>query len=224
MQLQTITFLSFIAFMAAFQMKSPLLSTRSLQMVAADPMRTFAAYVVYKGKAALSFKIIHPSYSKVGPQSRTVNKEGGILLEFAPTGSQPREYDWSKKASFLLDATECGELLIMPKDTKNGIDFVHDPNMGGEKSGQVTKKLRTAPMADGKGFFMTLSVNDKSASPLSYSVPVSNAEFEVLRQIMSYAVPRLLGFHDVWMNPGLGDSVVEMAPAPPAAPLWKKLT
>ena len=72
-------------------------------------------------------------------------------MEFAAV-SGPREYDWTKKQTFLLDVIECGEALNLNYDNKNGIEFLHDPNMGDSaKAGQVTKKFKITPTPDGKG-------------------------------------------------------------------------
>lgn len=49
--------------------------------------RTFVSYVVYKGKAAASFKILPPTFNSLSANSRVVGREGGILLEMAPAGN-----------------------------------------------------------------------------------------------------------------------------------------
>jgi hypothetical protein len=67
-----------------------------------------------------------------------------------------REYDWTKKGTFLLDPTECGEIIAL--DPARGADFIHDPNVGMEKAGQVMKRLKIAASPDGKGLFVTLTV------------------------------------------------------------------
>ena len=103
--------------------------------------KTFANYVIYKSKAAVALKVIPPTFQLTG-KSRTVLREGGLLFEFANC-SGPKEYDWAKKGTFLLAAAECGELLLL--DTgKQGLEFFHDPNMGGESAGQITKKFKLA--------------------------------------------------------------------------------
>jgi hypothetical protein len=83
-----------------------------------------------------------------------------------------REYDWSKKQYFSLNVNELGELCSF--DRSKGMQFLHDPNLGGllfsflsflsffllitlcyllgEQAGLVTKTLKIAPTADGKGF------------------------------------------------------------------------
>jgi hypothetical protein len=94
-------------------------------------MKTFSNYRVYKGKAAVSIKIIPPTFNSLSATSRSIAREGSIMFEFAPSAGGPREYDWTRKASFSLSVAECGELLAM--DRNAGVEFFHDPNMGGER-------------------------------------------------------------------------------------------
>lgn len=158
-------------------------------------LRSYAAFTIYKGKAALSIKPIAATFQMYGKQSQTVSREGGMLFEFAPIGNGPREYDWSKKTTFLLDATECGEIIANDaKFQKDGVEFSHDPNAQSDKSGQITKKLRINPTPDGKGYFISLNVNDRIASINSnILLPVTKAELEVTRQLMIYCLPYFLG-------------------------------
>lgn len=88
----------------------------------------FAAYSIYKGKAALSVKPIPPTVQHRG-QATVLVKEGALLFEIAPAGANPREYDWSKKQFFALTLAEMGDLIVM--DKLKGIEFFHDPNLGG---------------------------------------------------------------------------------------------
>ena len=60
-----------------------------------------------------------------------------MLLEMAPMVG-PRDYDWTKKASFLLDPTECGELICLQCVKGEQVEFFHDPFiLDQEKAGQV---------------------------------------------------------------------------------------
>jgi hypothetical protein len=197
--------------------------------------RTFASFVIYKSKAAVSIKVIPASFetipSKFGGHSRVVSREGGLFLEFA-SSSGPREYDWSKKGTFLLSATECGDLLMLDK-TSTGLEFFHDPNMGAQNAGQVTKKVKFATAPDGKGLFLSLAVNDKATQSAAYSVPVSWGELQVMKSIVQYSIPHFLGFDQalssaVTMNlgdegssMGSGSSSMFSAPPPPAPPVFK---
>jgi hypothetical protein len=48
-----------------------------------------------QGKAALSIKVIKPTWERVGSGLK-ISREGTVLLEFA-TSLGPQQYDWSKK-------------------------------------------------------------------------------------------------------------------------------
>jgi hypothetical protein len=159
-------------------------------------IRTYAEYGVFKGKGAMKVKIVAPTFQMIGPYSRTISREGGLLLEFAKTIGT-REYDWNNKGTFLLDVTECGGLLTIDRA---GAEFVHDPNMGSPLQSQITKKVKILPMEDGKGLFFSLAVTDKQNpnANLAISIPVSWAEFEVIRKIIEYGMPRFLGFDQIW--------------------------
>jgi hypothetical protein len=89
--------------------------------------RTFAHYGIYKGKGAINVKPIAPTF-KIGEKSQIVEREGSMLFEFAPAGTGPRDYDWSKKSLFSLSATECAEIVRL-KETGT-IEFTHDPHAG----------------------------------------------------------------------------------------------
>lgn len=94
---------------------------------AAPEMRTFQHYGIFKGKAAINVKHIAPTFvtSSTGT-SRTLEREGTLLLEFAPATDKPKEYDWTKKITFGLDATECSEFTLL--DQTKTIEFMHDPH------------------------------------------------------------------------------------------------
>jgi hypothetical protein len=189
--------------------------------------RTFASYVVYKGKGAASIKSIPPVLIPVpNTNSRTVKSTGGLLFEIAPCVGT-REYDWQKKATFLLDPTECGEIVSM--DTKVGCDFFHDPFMSDPaKSGLITKRMAWKPSQDGRGMFLTLQVTEKGAKQdggagAALSIPITWAELEVMRSILRYSIPYYLGFHEVWGNAGLG-AQAEAPPSPDGPSSWNNFS
>jgi hypothetical protein len=94
-------------------------------------MKTYVGYGLFKGKGAINVKPI-PATLKIANGTRTVEKEGALLFEFAPAFAA-KEYDWSKKISFALDPTECAELVRF-KETES-VSFMHNPNLGaGKKS------------------------------------------------------------------------------------------
>lgn len=190
---------------------------------------TFASYVVYKGKGAVTLKAIAPSYTSLSNKARNVAREGGLLLEFALASGQ-REYNWAKKGTFLLDVNECGTLLYninqvqLGSKNNDAVEFLHDPNIGTPDAGKTNKKLRWVKMSD--GVFITLQVTDKSGQTpqvTTYTLPLSWGEIEVIKTLISYCIPRFLAFDKVWDNPGLSLPPGVMPPNPPPAPEWKSL-
>jgi hypothetical protein len=100
---------------------------------------------------AVSLKIIPPTFSPAqGGSGKVVEREGSLLFEFAPAkANAAREYDWTKKVTFSLSATECGDVISM--DVSDGKEFVHDPNMGSADAGLLMKKLKLIATNDAKG-------------------------------------------------------------------------
>ena len=69
--------------------------------------------------------------------------------------------------------------------------------------------------------FVSLQVSDKSSSgPINYSIPVGWGEFEVIKSIISYSLPRLLAFDTIW-DQNMTDGSAFGGPAPPNPPEWR---
>ena len=90
-----------------------------------------------------------PLHVNLSINFRTVTRIGTLLFEVAPPGQQLREYEWTKKVNFGLDPKECGDLLTM--DNKVGLEFFHDPNLGTNDQGRITKQMKWTPTPDGRG-------------------------------------------------------------------------
>ena len=105
-------------------------SLTSLRMMSdSSKLRVNAVYGIYKGKCAMTVKVIPPNFEALpSGRSRVVSRNGVLFFEFAPFGSQPREYDWTRKATFSLGVTELGEIVRL-KETAT-VEFMHDPNAG----------------------------------------------------------------------------------------------
>ncbi|XP_057793849.1 single-stranded DNA-binding protein WHY2, mitochondrial [Salvia miltiorrhiza] len=154
--------------------------------------KIFAPYSIYKGKAALSADPLLPKFTKLETGDYRVERRGVIMLTFWPAIGE-RKYDWEKRQKFALSATEVGSLINLgPKDS---CEFFHDPSMLSSNAGQVRKSLSIKAHADGSGYFVSLSVvsnvhntNDR------FVVPVTGAEFAVMRTAFSFALPHIMGW------------------------------
>jgi len=177
----------------------------SVQVVAASSIvnggggggarRAFAGFKVYKGRGALQVSPIRPSWRQLEEGSMAIDKPGVIFLEFAPAAGE-RNYDWSRKMTFAMNATEVGTILETPSQK---LEFFHDPGKGGSGEGSVSKVLRVEPTPDGNGYFFSITMSDKAAaSKSSLSIPVSLGEFGVLKSLFNYSLPHLLGFDEVF--------------------------
>ncbi|KAL3513316.1 hypothetical protein ACH5RR_026033 [Cinchona calisaya] len=163
--------------------------------------KIFASYSVYKGKAALSASPRLPTLSKLDSGGVKVDRKGSIMLTFWPAVSE-RKYDWEKKQHFALSATEVGSMINLgPQDS---CEFFHDPAMLSSNAGKVRKSLSIKPHSDGSGYFFSLNVvNNILKTNERLVVPVTSAEFAVMRTAFSFALPRIMGW-DHYTNQPLG--------------------
>ncbi|KAJ4717405.1 Single-stranded DNA-binding protein WHY2, mitochondrial [Melia azedarach] len=154
--------------------------------------RVFAPYSVYKGKAAFSVDPVLPTFTKMDSGFLRVKRKGVILLTFWPAIGE-RKYNWEKRQKFALSPTEVGSLITMgPNDSS---EFYHDPGMLSSNAGQVRKSLSIKALADGNGYFISLNVSNnilKTSERLV--VPVTAAEFAVMKTACSFALPHLMGW------------------------------
>ncbi|XP_042047183.1 single-stranded DNA-binding protein WHY2, mitochondrial-like [Salvia splendens] len=154
--------------------------------------RIFAPYSIYKGKAALSADPLLPKFTKLETGDYRVERRGVIMLTFWPSIGE-RKYDWEKRQKFALSATEVGSLINLgPKDS---CEFFHDPSMLSSNAGQVRKSLSIKAHADGSGYFVSLSVVNNAVNTNDrFVVPVTAAEFAVMRTAFSFALPHIMGW------------------------------
>lgn len=172
-------------------------ATQSFSTAGRTSDRVFADYNIYKGKAALSASPRLPQFSKLDSGSLKVDRQGTIMLSFSPAIGE-RKYDWEKKQLFALSPTEIGSLISLGPD--EACEFFHDPSMKSSNAGQVRKTLQVKPHADGSGYFISLSVvNNVQKINERVTVPVTKAEFAVMRTAFSFALPHIMGW-DRYIN------------------------
>lgn len=157
--------------------------------------KTYADFSIFKGKAALSASPVLPTFSRLDSGNSKVDRRGVVLLKFMPAIGQ-RKYDPEKKQLFALSATEVGCLISLGPD--ESCELLHDPSMKSSLEGQIKKTLSVSPLAKGDGYFFNLTVmNSVQQTNDRFSVPVTKAEFAVMRAAFSYILPYIMGWDQV---------------------------
>uniref|UniRef100_A0A7C9CQ12 Single-stranded DNA-binding protein n=1 Tax=Opuntia streptacantha TaxID=393608 RepID=A0A7C9CQ12_OPUST len=154
--------------------------------------RIFASYDVYKGKAALSAQPVPPRFAKVNAGGIKVKRQGFIVLSFSPSLGE-RKYDWERKQVFALSATEVGSLISLGPN--GSCEFFHDPAIKTSNAGQVRKSFSVKAHSDGSGYFFSLAVvNNVTKTNERFTVPITSAEFSVMRTSFSFVLPHIMGW------------------------------
>lgn len=169
-----------------------------------DMPMVFVDYTFYKGKSALSVKPIKPTFKRLktpGGTAYSVDRQGSFFLTFAhATGT--RQYGWERKQIFSLSVAEMGKLCTL--DHGSNLEFFHDPNMMSKDQGKVTKTLKINSSRDREGhpvYYFNFTVKDDlSGFKDEIGVPITPAEFEIMKNMMNFIMPYCLGLH-VFINP-----------------------
>ncbi|VAI44059.1 unnamed protein product [Triticum turgidum subsp. durum] len=152
------------------------LSTSAANVDENASVKKYASYTVFKGKAALSISPILPLFTKVESGGSRVDRNGSVMLTFFPAVGQ-RKYDYTKKQLFALSPTEVGSLISL--GPAESCEFFHDPSM---KSSTLYRAI----------IFSLSTTISKTNERLS--VPVTKAEFAVMRTALSFALPHIMGW------------------------------
>ncbi|KAF7078238.1 hypothetical protein CFC21_082709 [Triticum aestivum] len=168
------------------------LSTSAANVDENASVKKYASYTVFKGKAALSISPILPLFTKVESGGSRVDRNGSVMLTFFPAVGQ-RKYDYTKKQLFALSPTEVGSLISL--GPAESCEFFHDPSMKSSHEGQVKKSLSITPLGSDNGYFVNITVlNNVQKTNERLSVPVTKAEFAVMRTALSFALPHIMGW------------------------------
>ncbi|ONK56487.1 uncharacterized protein A4U43_C10F9260 [Asparagus officinalis] len=125
----------------------------------------------------------------------TTTENGLTGDEYEDVKTRTGEEAYEEKM-FALSATEVGSLISLgPTDS---CEFLHDPSMKSSLEGQVKKTLTVSPIHDSGGYFFNLSVlNSAQKTTERFSVPVTKAEFAVMRTAFGFALPHIMGWDRV---------------------------
>lgn len=157
-----------------------------------DTIRVYADFSIYKGKTALSASPILPRFSKMDSGYFKMDRKGVVMLKFMPAIGV-RKYDPQRKQMFALSPTEVGCLISL--GPTESCEFFHDPSMKSSLEGQIKKTLTVNPTPNDAGYFITLNVTstvDRTSE--RFSLPVTKAEFAVLRASFSFILPHIMGW------------------------------
>ncbi|KAL8474895.1 hypothetical protein ACS0TY_031347 [Phlomoides rotata] len=161
--------------------------TRSIRLCVMWPRLTPSPYTLFKGKAALSADPLLPMFSKLESGDYRVERRGVIMLTFWPAIGE-RKYDWDKRQKFALSATEVGTLIAW--DSNDSCESFHDPSMLSSNAGQVRKSFLIKAHSGGTGYFFNLNVvNNVLKTNDRFTVPVTLAEFAVMRIAFTMKIP-----------------------------------
>ncbi|XP_020589123.1 single-stranded DNA-binding protein WHY2, mitochondrial isoform X2 [Phalaenopsis equestris] len=149
--------------------------------------KAFADFSIFKGKAALLLSPVPPTFIKMDSGHQRVDKKGVILMKFIPAIGQ-RKYDSERKQYFALSATEVGCLISLGPG--ESCEFFHDPSMKSSLEGQVKKTLTISPLNDAV-MNAVLKTNER------LSLPVTKAEFCVMRTACGFVLPLIMGWDRV---------------------------
>ncbi|KAK8699142.1 hypothetical protein V6N13_115236 [Hibiscus sabdariffa] len=156
--------------------------------------RFYVGHPIYKGNAALIVEPKSPQFVPLDSASFIISNHGFVLLQFAPAAGV-RQYDWARKMVFSLSATEIGTLISL--GTEESCEFFHlDADNATCDEGKVRKLLKIEPLPDGSGHLFNLSVQNELLNiDESIHIPITRAEFTVLKSAFSFILPYLLGWH-----------------------------
>ncbi|XP_073004396.1 single-stranded DNA-binding protein WHY2, mitochondrial [Typha latifolia] len=160
-----------------------------------DSGKIYASYTLFKGKAAMSVDPKLPNLLKLESGGSRVDRKGVVMLTFWPAIGQ-RKYDWQRKQVFALSPTEVGSLISL--GPAESCEFFHDPSMKSSLQGQIRKSLSVTPMSNESGYLLNFNVvNTIEQINEHFALPVTKAEFTVIRTALSYALPHIMGWDKV---------------------------
>jgi hypothetical protein len=145
-------------------------------------------YAIYKSKAALRMRLVNPRIDN--SSGRDVLNKGFVFLEMAPikegSGNQ-KQYEWEqKKIGVKLGMPDLAQIVYSMKRGQ-------EAEMFHEFDGS-TKVIKLTRATEGKSpYFISVSQNNGGVKS-QCSIPVSGQEAEVILNLVSYAIPKILNW------------------------------
>ncbi|CAL5228921.1 g12145 [Coccomyxa viridis] len=166
----------------------------------------YANFSVYKGKAALSLKIIKPRWSEMKDGGYMLERPGSLMLELAPVSPESsnsmgaRNYVWDRKQYFALSPMEIGGVIEAVAEKKAMKELFHDPNKGRPgDDGRISKTLTLQPLGEKGDWFLGLDVKDAAnkENSVKLGLPLTGGELHTIKALSEFLIPRLVGWDEV---------------------------
>ncbi|CAH0482014.1 unnamed protein product [Peronospora belbahrii] len=168
-------------------------ASRSLMRYSTE--RMFPNFSVYGSDSVFQVSPNAPQYTSSGTYLKT-KRMGAIMLSWAKATNSG--YNYQNKTFFSLSPSEVGLVLELLDSRIPELSLTHSPNMNAPEEDKNTKTLHIARTvgSDGNSLIM-VKVNHDGESVSMLNV----GETRVLRELLTYSLPRLLGFHSVLEGP-----------------------
>ncbi|KAG5056226.1 hypothetical protein JHK85_008736 [Glycine max] len=132
------------------------------------------------------------NYAAKGIALYKFDRRGSIMMSFMHSIGE-RKYDWDKRQKFALSATEVGSLITM--DAQDSCDFFHDPSMLSSNAGQIAQCTHSLSLIISPS--LAAVVNNLLNTKDYFSVPVTTAEFAVMKTACTFALPHIMGWDQI---------------------------
>ncbi len=156
---------------------------------------------IYKGKlsknsegtipkfGALQFSLKYPDFK----EGQKYPNEGCVFVNMT-NATAPDVYDWANKIVLALSVTDLGKVLYALRSGTEA-KIYHDPNMGSENQGKISKGLNfSSPGGLEKGFMITGTQTSEGVTKKA-TVPLTPDEVTVLANLIAAAIPLCLGWN-----------------------------
>uniref|UniRef100_A0AAV1VEL5 Uncharacterized protein n=1 Tax=Peronospora matthiolae TaxID=2874970 RepID=A0AAV1VEL5_9STRA len=157
--------------------------------------RVFPNFSVYGSDAVFQVSPNAPQYTDGGTYLKT-KRMGAIMLSWAKATTSG--YNYQNKTFFSLSPSEVGLVLELLDSRIPELSLTHSPNMNAPEDEKNTKSLHIARMTGSDGdSVIQIKVHHERESLATLNV----GEARVFRELLTYSLPRLFGFHSVLEGP-----------------------
>ncbi|CAI5747015.1 unnamed protein product [Peronospora destructor] len=157
--------------------------------------RVFPNFSVYGSDSVFQVSPNAPQYTYGGSYLKT-KRMGAIMLTWAKATNSG--YNYQNKTFFSLSPSEVGLVLELLESRIPELSFTHSPNINAPEEDKNTKSLQIARTTSSDGNpSILIKVTHGSESVATLNV----GEARVLRELLTYSLPRLFGFHSVLEGP-----------------------